>query len=200
MNKLPLSFYLRENVVTISKDLLGKCLFTQVEGKICGGMIVETEAYRGYDDKACHASMNRRTKRTEVMFHNGGVAYVYLCYGMHYLFNVITNKAGCADAVLIRAIEPLEGVEVMLERRNLNQVSPKLTAGPGVVSQALGINQSYYGLPLNGDMVWIEERGFHVNESQILASPRVGVGYAGEDALLPWRFRVKDSKWTSRTK
>lgn len=165
-----------------------------------GGRVVETEAYSGIGDRACHAHLNRRTKRTEIMYHAGGVAYVYLVYGLHALFNIVTNEAGRADAVLIRAIEPTEGVEEMMRRRQLPRPEPKLTAGPGIMCQALGITTAHYGTDLTGNQIWVEDRLENVAEDAIIASPRVGVDYAGEDALLPWRFRIKGSPWTSKAK
>lgn len=197
--KLKQSFFEREDVVKISRELLGKYLFTEINGCISGGMIVETEAYNGRCDKACHA-FNRRTKRTEIIYDEGGKAYVYLCYGIHYLFNITTNKKGLADAILVRAIEPIEGIDLMLKRRNKIKVTPQLTAGPGVLSQALGINKSHYGLPLNGSGVWLEDRGVEIKDEDIIAGPRIGVDYAGEDALLPWRFFIKGNKFVSRIK
>lgn len=200
MAKLPLSFYIRPEVVQISRELLGKYLFTNIGGVLTGGMIVETEAYAGSGDRACHAHLNRRTKRTEIMYHEGGVAYVYLVYGLHALFNIITNKEGKADAVLIRAIEPTAGKEEMLRRRRLSTITPQLTAGPGVMAQALGIHPGHYGSDLAGDSIWVEDQGVRVPEADIIAGPRVGINYAGEDALLPWRFRIKESKWTSKAR
>jgi DNA-3-methyladenine glycosylase len=198
--KLPQSFYTRSEVVQISQELLGKYLFTQFENEICAGMIVETEAYCGATDRACHAYANRRTNRTEIMFAEGGVAYVYLCYGIHHLFNVVTNQKDQADAVLIRAIEPVIGEETMLKRRSFKQKKYHLTAGPGALSAALGIQTSHYGTDLQGDSIWIEDKGIEIEASKIIASPRVGVGYAGEDALLPWRFRIQDNPWCSKAK
>lgn len=198
MNKLPRSFYTRPDVVQISRELLGKYLFTDLDGVLTGGMIVETEAYSGRNDKACHSHLGRRTGRTEIMYHPGGLAYVYLTYGIHYLFNVVTNKEGLADAVLIRGIEPCLGTEFMMERRGLPNPEKRLTAGPGVLSQALGINKKLYGEELTGTKVWVEDRGEMIKEQEILARPRVGVGYAQEDALLPWRFSIKNNQWVSK--
>jgi DNA-3-methyladenine glycosylase len=198
--KLPLSFYTRPDVVQVARDLIGKYLFTRVDGILTGGRIVETEAYRGENDMACHAHGGKRTPRTEIMYHTGGVAYVYLIYGMYALFNVITNTAGKADAVLIRAIEPLEGIPEMLLRRQHARLSPKLTAGPGVLTRALGIQTAHYGTPLTGDLIWLEDRQEVIPEDQLIASPRVGVGYAGADAHHPWRFRLRGSPWTSPAK
>lgn len=197
--KLPQAFYEKDDVVQISRDLLGKYLFTNVDGIVTGGMIVETEAYNGRCDKACHA-FNKKTKRTAIIYDEGGKAYVYLCYGIHYLFNVTTNVEGKADAILVRGIEPVEGLDIMLERRNMQKILPRLTAGPGVLSQALGISKEQYGEPLTGESIWIEDRGVELSESEIRVSKRIGVDYAGEDALLPWRFYIKDNKWVSKVK
>jgi len=193
-------FYLREDVVQISKDLLGKYLVTQIDGQVTAGKIVETEAYRGPDDKACHAWNNRFTERTRIMYETGGVAYVYICYGIHHLFNVVTGPKGMAHAVLIRAIEPAENVETMLARRNLTNLKPQLSAGPGVLSKALGITTAHNGSNLMQPVgpIWIEDRGEVIAESDIIAGPRVGVESAGECALWPWRFRVRGSKWVSK--
>ncbi|MFP4092405.1 MAG: DNA-3-methyladenine glycosylase [Cyclobacteriaceae bacterium] len=201
MKLLSRDFYQQADVVELSQAFLGKYLYTEVDGHLCGGKIVETEAYSHVNDKACHSHMKKRTARTEVMFHPGGVAYVYKIYGIYDLFNIITNVEDKADAVLVRAIEPVEGLEVMQQRRKLPLVSYRLTAGPGVLSQALGISKKLYGAPLTtGQDIWIEDRGETYQEKEILASPRVGVEYAGEDALLPWRFRVKASPWTSKAR
>lgn len=201
MNILQDTFYQRENVVQISRELLGKYLFTDIDGEIAGGMIVETEAYAHINDRACHSHLKRRTNRTEVMYWPGGVAYVYKVYGFHDLFNVVTNVENKADAVLIRAIEPVMNIEIMQQRRHLKGVTPKLTAGPGMLTQALGINKRHYGIPVTtGEQIWIEDRLVTIDPQEIIASPRVGVGYAGEDALLPWRFRIKGNLWTSKAK
>jgi len=196
--KLPKSFYTRPDVVQIAQDLLGKYIYTYIDGMLTGGMIVETEAYAGINDRACHAHLNRRTQRTEIMYHEGGVAYVYLVYGIYHLFNIITNEKDKADAVLVRAIEPEIGVEEMLLRRNMQSIKPNLTAGPGVLSIALGINKKLYSADLTGNIVWLEDKGTAIAPENIAAGPRIGVDYAGEDALLPWRFWVKGNKWVSR--
>lgn len=196
------SFYTREDVVQIAKELLGKHLVTNFDGQRTAGKIVETEAYRGPDDKACHAWMNRRTARTEIMFAEGGHAYVYLCYGIHHLFNIVTGQKDMAHAVLIRAVEPVENVDLMLTRRNMSKPTYKLTAGPGSLTTALGIHTGHTGISLvnNGTPIWLEDHGEKISEENIIASSRVGVDYAGECALWDWRFRVKDSKWTSKAK
>jgi DNA-3-methyladenine glycosylase len=196
------AFYRSEDVVAVSKALLGKYLVTSFGAEPTVGRIVETEAYRGPDDKACHAYNNRYTDRTRVMFAPGGRAYVYLCYGIHHLFNVVTGAEGMPHAVLIRAIEPVENIGRMLERRGWNRPTPKLTAGPGMLTQALGITTAHSGMDLTvaQSKIWIEDRGDKTPESTIIAGPRVGVAYAEECALWPWRFRIRDSQWTSPAK
>ncbi len=203
-NKMRLAkeFYLRDDVVQIAQDLLGKFLITEIDGERSVGKIVETEAYRAPEDKASHAYGNRRTARTEVMFAEGGRAYVYLCYGIHHLFNVVTNVENVAHAVLIRAVEPVENVELMLLRRGMEKLKPNLTAGPGALAQAMGITTLHSGTDLTqaDSLIQIEDKGLEINSMEIIASPRVGVAYAQEWAAIPWRFRVKDSIWTSRAK
>ena len=198
MAKLSLAFYRRTDVVAISRELLGKYLFSRIPGVgLSGGRIVETEAYAGPEDRASHAHGNRRTVRTEIMFHAGGVAYVYLCYGMHALVNVVTGMEGVPHAILIRAVEPTYGIDLMLVRRGREQVDRRLAGGPGMMSQALGIDTRCNGMNLRGGRLWIEDRGGDVADGDIIASPRVGVDYAGADAARPWRFRIRASRWTS---
>lgn len=197
--KLPESFYTRPDVVGISRELIGKELHTRIGDVHTVGIIVETEAYSGRNDKACHAYLQRRTKRTEIFYQRGGCAYVYLCYGIHRLFNIITNVEDEADAILIRAVEPLRGTEHMLDRRSLDKINRRLTGGPGSMSQAMGIGLEHYGESLQGDCIWLEDAKA-VPEQNIIASPRVGIGYAEEDALLPWRFRLKGNGFTSPAK
>ncbi len=196
--KLPRTFYERPNVVQIAKELLGKTLFTSIEGVLSGGIITEVEAYSGTKDKACHAHNGKRTARTEVMFGVGGHSYVYLCYGIHHMFNVVTNAQGHADAVLIRAIEPTVGMDEMLRRRNKAKLQKTLTAGPGALGQALGLHfKEHNGLDLLGDTIWIEDAP-NLNEDDIFVTTRIGVDYAEEDALKPWRFYIKDNSWISK--
>lgn len=198
MSVLPIEYYRLNDALEISKDLIGKFLFTKIGSTVTGGMIVETEAYCAPDDRASHAYGLRRTKRNEVMYHAGGVCYVYLCYGIHSLFNVVVGEADFPHAVLIRAIEPITGLDEMLKRRCKQKADRSLTGGPGALSQALGITIGHNGISLVSTTIWIEDRGIKIPEHSLLASPRVGVDYAGEDALLPWRFRVKDNPWTSK--
>lgn len=189
--KLPVSFYEREDVVFISKELVGKILATNFEGVLTAGRIVETEAYNGVVDKASHAYNNRRTNRTEIMYARGGVAYVYLCYGIHHLFNVVTNVQDTPNAVLIRALEPLVGIETMLLRSNKTKIGYDLTRGPGNVAKSLGIHTRQTGASLLSDEIFIADDGFQYSPENIIATPRIGVDYAGDHAQLPYRFIVK---------
>jgi DNA-3-methyladenine glycosylase len=198
--KLPATFYEGEDVVSISKELIGKILATRFEGKLTAGRIVETEAYNGVTDKASHAWNGRRTNRTEIMYAPGGVAYVYLCYGIHHLFNVVTNVKDTPNAVLIRAVEPVVGIDIMFERTNKSKAGYDLTRGPGNVSKALGIYTKHTGLNLNGDEIYIADDGFNYDPTAIIATPRIGVDYAGEDALLPYRFIAKNNLYVSGKK
>ncbi|MBN2301436.1 MAG: DNA-3-methyladenine glycosylase [Lentisphaerae bacterium] len=197
-SKLKRDFYLRNNIILIAQELLGKRICSCQNGKLTSGIIVETEAYAGPEDRASHAYGGKRTQRTEVMYHSGGIAYVYLCYGMHSLFNVVTNRDGIPHAILVRAIEPDRGVDIMLRRRNRNSVSPSLTAGPACLTQALGITTAHNGINLAGKIIWIEDLGIKLRKKYIIAGPRVGVSYAGKDAALPWRFKIRNSNWTSK--
>ena len=198
-SKLPVSFYRRDNVTLIAQELLGKVLCTNINGQLTSGIIVETEAY-SQSERACHAYGGKRTSRTEIFYNDGGLSYVYLCYGIHYLFNIITNQAHTADAVLIRALEPVDGIDVMLQRRGMDKMAHRIAAGPGSVSKALGLDKTHNGVDLTEDNIWVERRGVTYADDQIIASPRVGVDYAGDDALLPWRYRVRDNPWVSKAK
>jgi len=195
--KLPLSFYQRSDVATISRELLGKYLFTCIDGEVTGGYIIETEAYNGVIDKASHAFGNRLTPRTKVMYEQGGIAYVYLCYGIHEMFNVVTSVEGQPHAVLIRALHPTEGLDVMLYRRKMETLKRTITSGPGSVAQALAISRKINTISLQSDTLWIEDRGLIIPDDQIAAAPRIGVAYAKEDALLPYRFYVKGDQYVS---
>jgi DNA-3-methyladenine glycosylase len=198
MKKLPDAFYQRENVVTIARELLGKLLVTKFNDVTTIGRIVETEAYNGVADKASHAFGGRRTRRTEVIFGGGGMAYVYLCYGIHHMFNVVTNGDGIPHAVLIRGIEPVEGKEIMAGRMHKTVFNKTIGKGPGNVAKALGIQTSHTGYSLLGDELFIADDGFVVKKSTIISSPRIGVDYAGEDAKLMYRFYIKDNPFVSR--
>lgn len=200
MNRLPETFYQRSDVVSIAKELLGKLLVTSFDGQTTSGRIVETEAYNGVIDKASHAFNGRRTNRTEVMFGSGGNAYVYLCYGIHHLFNVVTNDHGTPHAILVRSIEPVEGIDIMLKRIKKTKFDKTVGRGPGNVSKALGIHTRHTGKSLMSDEMFIAADDFILNESMIVASPRIGVDYAGEDAKLHYRFYVKDNIFVSGKK
>ena len=188
--KLSRDFYLRDDVVAISSDLLGKVLCTRFNGELTKAIIVETEAYAGVTDKASHAYGGRRTKRTEPIYGQGGTAYVYLCYGLHHLFNVVTNAEETPHAVLIRAGIPMTGIEHMLKRRKKTKVDKTLLAGPGSFAKALGIITGHTGLSLMNDQIWIEDQGVEIVADSVRVGPRVGVDYAGDDALRPYRFRL----------
>ena len=200
MKKLDAGFYNRPDVVKIAKELIGKILVTHFERVITSGRIVETEAYAGAIDKASHAFGGRRTNRTEVMFQTGGTAYVYLCYGIHHLFNVVTNKKDVPHAILIRALEPIQGISTMLARTGKKLADYTLTKGPGNVSKALGISTIHTGLGLLSDEMYIATDDFAVPEKNIIATPRIGVDYAGEDAKLPYRFILKGNPYVSGKK
>jgi len=194
------AFYRRKDVVKIAQELLGKVLVTNFGSVRTSGIIVETEAYAGATDKASHAYKSRRTARTEVIYMNGGTAYVYLCYGIHHLFNVVTNIQDEPHAILIRAIEPLEGIDTMLARRGKDSLQPLLTAGPGALSMALGINTHHTGMLLDSNEIYIEDRGIKVSKKDIVAGTRVGVAYAMDDALRPYRFSIRGNKYVSKGK
>lgn len=198
MRKLKVDFYQRNNVLQIAKDLLGKILVTKWNGIETSGRIVEVEAYNGVIDKASHAAGGKRTKRNEIMYGQGGMSYVYLCYGIHHLFNVVTNKPGTPHAILIRALEPIKGIDVMLERTGKKKLDNTLTRGPGNVSKALGISfKVHSGLSLQSKEFFFAEDDFLLNRKDILSSPRIGVDYAGEDAMLPYRFFIKGNPFVS---
>ena len=198
MQKLSTDFYERDDVTQIAKELLGKYIITTFEQQTTVGLIVETEAYAGIIDKASHAYNNRRTARTEVMFGPAGVSYVYLCYGIHHLLNVVSGTAGNPQAVLIRAIEPTVGIELMLERRKMEKLAARITAGPGALSQALGIDKQLNAKELSANEIWIEDSDRQYTEDEIVATTRIGVAYAQEHALWPFRFYLKGNKYVSK--
>ena len=197
LKKLGSEFYKRKDVAKIAKELLGKILVTNWDGVVTSGRIVECEAYEGVIDKASHASGGRRTRRNEIMYGEGGYAYVYLCYGIHHLFNVVTNFREVPHAILIRALDPIEGVREMLLRTSKKKLDDTLTRGPGNVSKALGIFTRHSGISLSDDQIYIADDGATFSKKEIAASPRIGVDYAGEDALLPYRFYVKGNPYVS---
>lgn len=187
-------FYERNDVLAVARDLLGKVLCSSVDGRVTKAVLIETEAYAGPADRASHAWRGRRTRRTEPMFAAGGHAYVYLCYGIHHLFNVVTGARDVPHAVLVRAGVPFAGLETMLERRGRPRADRTLMAGPGTLARALGIHTRHSGQsltrPATVDGLWIEDQGFEVAPDAIVCGPRIGVDYAGEDARLPYRFCV----------
>lgn len=194
MKVVPNSFFCQEDVVKIAQQMIGMTLFTKSGNEIVGGIITETEAYAGITDKASHAYGGRRTQRTEIMYHEGGTVYVYLCYGIHSLLNIVTNKKDIPHAVLIRAIEPIYGEQIMLQRLKKDKKKSKSFYGPGNVSKAFNVHYLQSGIKLkknNSDFsIWIESKNIEINENQIVASKRIGIDYAQEDALLPWRFNL----------
>ena len=197
MKKLSREFYTRPDVLEVARDLLGKKLVVpHRNGSRVAGIIVETEAYRGPEDRASHAFNGRRTGRTETMYGSGGVAYVYFVYGMYYQFNVVSNVADVPHAILVRALEPVEGVEIMRARRH-SHPDHNLTNGPGKLCIAMGIDRQLDGADLLGDRVWLEDFE-SVSPRQIACGPRIGIDYAEEWIDKPWRFWIKDNPFVSR--
>ena len=194
--KLPESFYLRSDIVQVSRDLLGKVLATNLDGCITKAIITETEAYEGETDKASHAYGGRRTKRTEPIYQTGGRAYIYLCYGIHHMFNVVSNVEGIPHAILVRAGRPHQGEAEMLRRRGKSKASKSLLAGPGSLGKALGIKTILTGTDLAGDKIWIEDQDISVDDAEIIVGPRVGIDYAEEDASRPYRFILSASSFS----
>jgi DNA-3-methyladenine glycosylase len=198
MKKLSHTFYDRRDVVQVAKELLGKIVVTCIEGKRTSGRIVETEAYVAFTDKASHSYNGRRTSKNEHMYAQPGTAYIYICYGMHQMLNVVTNKKDIPDAILIRALEPLEGIDIMLERTGKEKLDFTLTRGPGNVGKALGIHKMHSGKHLRGEEIFImDEKKFSVKPEDIVTSKRIGIDSAGADALLPYRFYVKGNRYVS---
>ncbi|RYF89183.1 MAG: DNA-3-methyladenine glycosylase [Chitinophagaceae bacterium] len=200
MRRLEYDFYNRHDVVAIARELLGKILVSYVDGVKTSGRIVETEAYAGITDKASHAYNGRRTNRTEVMFGEPGKAYVYLCYGIHHLFNIVTNVKGIPHAVLIRALEPIEGVQHMLARTKKSKADHTLTRGPGNVTRALGLDRTHTGVNLLSEELYVMDDDFVIAPEDVVVSPRIGVDYAAEDALLLYRFNVRGNPYVTKTK
>ncbi len=195
---VPREFYTRAGVLAVARDLLGQRLVVPAaSGARVAGTIVETEAYRGPADRASHAYGGRRTRRTETMYRIGGTAYVYFVYGMHYQFNVVTNVEDIPHAVLVRALEPVEGLELMRRRRRAAS-DRELTNGPGKLCQALGIDRALDAADLLGPRVWIERSERPVRLSAIARGPRVGIDYAGQWAAMPWRFWIRGNPFVSR--
>lgn len=195
--KLSREFYRRSDVLTVSKELLGKLLVVPgSDGKRISGKIVEVEAYRGPEDRASHAYGGRRTKRTETMYNPGGVAYVYFVYGMYYQFNVVSGVEDIPHAILVRALEPVEGLDIMRARRH-SHPDHNLTNGPGKLCIAMGIDRHLDGADLLGDRVWLEDFE-KIPPRRIARGPRIGIDYAEEWIHKPWRFWIRDNRFVSR--
>ncbi|MBK7094151.1 MAG: DNA-3-methyladenine glycosylase [Saprospiraceae bacterium] len=197
---LPLEFYLKSDVVSLARDLIGKLIVSDIEGAKTSGIIVETEAYKAPEDKASHAYNNKLTSRTRTMFEDGGISYIYLVYGFHHLFNVVTGPEGTAHAILVRAIQPVENIELMMIRRRAGFLSYNLTNGPGKWTEAMGINRG-----LNGVRLYMPDSPIQIyrteniyTEKEIISSPRIGIPYAQDFIDKPWRFRLKGNAWTGR--
>ena len=197
MKKLSLSFYQRKEVVAIAKDLIGKIVVTNIDGKITSGRIVETEAYVANVDKASHAYNGRRTLRNEAMYAEGGAVYVYICYGMHNMLNIVTNDLNVPDAILIRALEPINGIEIMLERTGKIMLDNTLTKGPGNVAKAMGISKNISGLMVGEKIINIYKDDISFFQNEIGTSKRIGIDGAGTDAFLPYRFYLKGNRFVS---
>jgi len=209
VRKLTQSFF-QQPTLKVAENLLGKFLIVQrdgtpralraeqspYDGKRVAGKIVETEAYIGEDDLACHASKGR-TNRSEILYCKAGTVYVYLVYGMYYCLNIVTERENFPSAVLIRAIEPIEGIDLMKKRRKTN-ILRNLASGPGKLCMAFGINKKLNGENVFGKDIWIEDRGEDESPKNIISAPRVGVDYAKHCKNLPWRFYIRDNPFVSR--
>ncbi|MEC3875122.1 DNA-3-methyladenine glycosylase [Chryseobacterium salviniae] len=198
MTKLKPEYYQNPDVIFLARNLLGKILFTKKNGEITAGIITETEAYFGEEDKASHAYGGKRTLRTEAMFQTGGFSYIYLCYGIHHLFNIVVSGENDPKSVLVRAVEPFEGLSFIESRRNRPASDKTISSGPGSVCKALGIDMTFNQKPLTGEEIWIEESGLEYSPGEIVSTPRIGVAYAGEHALLPLRFYIKNNSYISK--
>ena len=197
MKKLPISFYNRKDVLQISREMLGKIVETHIGGLVTSGRIVETEGYAGTTDKASHAFGGRRTSKNEHMYYGAGTAYIYVCYGMHQMLNIVTNEQNIPDAILIRAIEPIAGLEIMSQRTGKEISDKSITRGPGNVGKALGINKKLSGIHLLDNQIYLLDDGITLTSDEIGISKRVGVESAGADGLLPHRFYVKGNPYVS---
>lgn len=198
MAKLTNAFYQGDDVVTISRELLGKSLFVNTEDQITGGIIVETEAYRGPEDLGSHAYNNRRTPRNEIMYSAGGVVYMYICYGIHDMLNIVTGKQNTAHAVLIRALKPTIGLDIMRERRKVHNDDNRLCRGPGALAKALALRKVHNGISLQQDEIWIEDHGLIIPDNEIVAGPRIGLNIEEPYKSIAWRFYKKGDPNVSR--
>ncbi|MBU0695946.1 MAG: DNA-3-methyladenine glycosylase [Bacteroidetes bacterium] len=195
--KLPIGFYLRENTLTIAKELIGKFIYTNMNGEITGGMIVETEAYIGPEDRGSHAFEGRRTAKNDTMYQAGGVVYMYICYGIHDMLNIVTGLEGSSHAILIRAVEPTIGIKLMQFRRG-DVPLKRLCKGPGSLAKALGLNKSHDQTSLTGNLLWIEDEGLKIKQGNIIASPRVGLSCPEPYLSIPWRFTLFGNSFVSK--
>ncbi len=185
---------LSDDVVKIAKQCIGLEIYTKFNDQLTSGIITETEAYAGENDRASHAFGGRRTSRTETMYGSAGTAYIYLCYGMHHLFNIVTGPQGTPHAVLLRGIKPTHGEELMRSRMN-NSTGKLQTDGPGKATKALGITTSFNGLLIDGNSIGLRNPSFNIGDLEILEGPRIGVDYAGSDAFLPYRFYIRKNNF-----
>lgn len=199
-NLISKSFYQNEDPLFLGEQLLGCIIKTQINNQITAARIVELEIYKAPEDKGSHAFDNKRTGRTETMFKEGGIAYVYLCYGIHHMFNIVSGPEEMAHAILIRATEPIDGQALMETRRKIKNPIPALTNGPGKLSNALGIRTSMDGVklydPQSPISIWSD--GQYNDAGNIIKSPRVGIAYAEECAHWPWRFYLENNSWVSK--
>ncbi|WP_069661208.1 DNA-3-methyladenine glycosylase [Arcticibacter eurypsychrophilus] len=194
--KLPDEFYLREDVLLIARQLLGKKLCTDVDGLFSSGIIVEAEAYIGPEDRGSHAYNNKRTNRNEVMYARGGVIYMYICYGIHDMLNIVTGAEGSSHAILIRALQPVDGISIMQNRRGITDLK-KLCKGPGALAKAMGLFKLHNGISLQSNKIWIEE-GEVVSPEQVVETARVGMNFEGIYKRIPWRFYIKENPYISK--
>jgi len=191
MSKIKREYFIDNDTLWLARNLLGKLLFSATDNApVTAGIITETEAYLAPNDKASHAYGNRKTKRTQTMFQSGGLAYIYLCYGIHHLFNIVTNQENIAHAILVRSVIPVLGLQQIKTR--LGKEAPLLLNGPGKLSKALGIKTRHNAENLTGSVIWIEDHAIGIPDEKVLIGPRIGVDYAGEDARLPYRFFIDD--------
>lgn len=196
--KLSDSYYQQNDVVDISRDLLGKTLFSRIDGQLTAGIIVETEAYRGPEDLGSHAYNHKRTPRNEIMYAEGGVVYMYICYGIHNMLNFVTGIHGVSHAVLIRAVEPTIGIELMRSRRRIEKDDKRLCKGPGALAQAFGLNKTHNAISLQSNVIWVEDHGLTLPPENIVACPRIGLNIAEPYKSINWRFYIKGNKYVSR--
>lgn len=194
---IPDTFYLREDTLTIAKELLGKFVYTNIDGILTGGMIVETEAYIGPEDRGSHAFEGRKTAKNATMYEAGGVAYMYICYGIHDMLNIVTGPKDSSHAILIRAIEPKVGIEMMQVRRG-NVPLKRLCKGPGSLAKALGLNKSHNQTSLASNLVWIADEGTIIKENEIVSSPRVGLSCPEPYFSINWRFTLFGNSFVSK--